>query len=503
MDSSHDHCSPPAESVRLPSAIGFEASEASPRSPLKPDPPKKRRLTAARKEQNRLAQRAYRQRQRELRRNASRGVSGGPTTLRRLEARPCSCQLHVVPSSARERVKNLDAATPEAAPSGVARRYTGLGPQLHPCGDQEELLQEAQLPFDSASPLMVPNMQREGTPKTVESRGIASTKSSHPHGTVQDKDAEAAVQVVAPWTLAGGAFQPQILQVAMPEIPQASEAEGTHVLDTITSHSALALLNSTGHGEAGSDDLHPPAGSTPPGSDLTARTTSQPSSLSPDPSSLDNHLSSSDPVGDVIRYLLGDPCANTLQPTEMTTLSAVLHNALCLGFDLSTLLNCAESCVSPFYRLATPGSDPRALLAEVTDPSTPAHLRPTLAQVLIPHHASLDLLPLPTLRERAIMLSAAMPQQFDLWELKLDVYVRGALVCWRGGRGGGTGGFQPWDMRSWEAAPWFLRKWRLVIDGEEGEFGRQSLWWRGIRSLRASRGGRMCDELLHDVDMRG
>ncbi|KAM6476782.1 hypothetical protein HDV62DRAFT_374511 [Trichoderma sp. SZMC 28011] len=39
----------------------------------------------------------------------------------------------------------------------------------------------------------------------------------------------------------------------------------------------------------------------------------------------------------------------------------------------------------------------------------PANLRPTLSQLLIPHHASLDLIPLPLLRERAIMLSAAMP----------------------------------------------------------------------------------------------
>lgn len=31
---------------------------------------------------------------------------------------------------------------------------------------------------------------------------------------------------------------------------------------------------------------------------------------------------------------------------------------------------------------------------------------------------------------------------------------------------------QPWDGRSWEVAPWFLRKWRMLMVGEEGSFWR-------------------------------
>ena len=122
--------------------------------------------------------------------------------------------------------------------------------------------------------------------------------------------------------------------------------------------------------------------------------------------------------------------------------------------------------MSPFFRHVTAQDNPKVVLRAAADMSIPIHLRPTMAQILIPHHASLDLIPLPRLRERAIMMSAAMPHIFNLWELKLDIYVRGALTCWRYHRGGIC---QPWDMKSWEAAPWFLRKWNMLIDREEGE----------------------------------
>lgn len=68
------------------------------------------------------------------------------------------------------------------------------------------------------------------------------------------------------------------------------------------------------------------------------------------------------------------------------------------------------------------------------------------------------------------------------------------LICW-GGAGVGKrdrnnnnstarnhlSSGAPWDHRSWEAKPWFLRKYWVLLGGEEGELVRQSEWWRGVR----------------------
>ncbi|OIW22863.1 hypothetical protein CONLIGDRAFT_586585 [Coniochaeta ligniaria NRRL 30616] len=179
---------------------------------------------------------------------------------------------------------------------------------------------------------------------------------------------------------------------------------------------------------------------------------------------------------------LPDPWLNNIQFAKTTIFNAFLTIALSLGFNLSDLFG--ASCLggatqSPFYRPTTPQDDPQALLAAARRPCVPSNLQPTLQQILIPHHPFLDLIPFPALRSRAITLAAAMPHAFSMTELKKDVYVHGALVCWVGGRGIGSG--QPWDTRSWEAAPWFLRKWMLLLDGVDGEMWKSSTWWQEAR----------------------
>lgn len=52
----------------------------------------------------------------------------------------------------------------------------------------------------------------------------------------------------------------------------------------------------------------------------------------------------------------------------------------------------------------------------------------------------------------------------DLLELKKDMFQDG-LACWSNNGGGKEGAMgQPWDMRSWEAAEWFVRKWSGLVD---------------------------------------
>lgn len=166
-----------------------------------------------------------------------------------------------------------------------------------------------------------------------------------------------------------------------------------------------------------------------------------------------------------------DPMANALEFLPTTVFGACLHNALALGVDLGDLATCSPGGISPFYRPSTPADDPATLLSCALLSLTrkpPPYLLPTLTQILIPHHPSLDLIPLPHLRDQAIMLSASMPQVFNMWELKLDIYQRGGLVMLkkRMGNNGKMKSCQPWEKSSWVATPWFLRKWNMVVDGE-------------------------------------
>lgn len=172
---------------------------------------------------------------------------------------------------------------------------------------------------------------------------------------------------------------------------------------------------------------------------------------------------------------LADPYKINLRLVRVATLDAFLSNALSLGMDIPTLYR--DRCPSPFYRpRSNPAEDLQNSVAKMSI-RIPEHLRPTPPQVLCPHHPYLDLLPFPILRARAIALTSRNPPLINAAELKSDIMNDG-LICWRTS-GSGTG--QPWDMKSWEAAPWFLRKWSILVGGEEEEVWKQTMWWRELR----------------------
>ena len=57
------------------------------------------------------------------------------------------------------------------------------------------------------------------------------------------------------------------------------------------------------------------------------------------------------------------------------------------------------------------------------------------------------------------------------------------LICWASYTGPDnevSGSSAPWDIRSWEAQPWFLKKWWLVFGDESGIY-QQSKWWHEFR----------------------
>ncbi|KAI0202418.1 hypothetical protein F4808DRAFT_421558 [Astrocystis sublimbata] len=329
----------------MESSQELERTHAGPRSEAStPKQAKKRVITAARQEQNRAAQRAYRIRQKELKAQ-KRSVISGPRPLR---------------------------------------------PR-----------QDAQQDIDALRDIRTPglNTKNETWHLSTESSSVSQDVDTPRQ---QDADDENQIAINS---------QSALDQLTYP--PPASRDRDT------TEISALAPIILSGN-----TNMHPPG------------------------------------LVDMINTTLG--LRGSLEENSTTVFRACLSNAMCIGLDLAELVYCARPCMSPFYR-------PKASLTELATTSShdslPPCLRPTLAQILIPHHASLDLIPLPRLRERAILMCAALPHVFSLWELKLDIYTRNALVC----STAGASVSEPWDMRSWQAAPWFVSKWRTVVDADEVE----------------------------------
>ncbi|KAI0430378.1 hypothetical protein F5Y09DRAFT_331067 [Xylaria sp. FL1042] len=306
---------------------------------------KKRVVTAARKEQNKLAQRAYRKRQREQKRIQTHSATQG---LRRLEPR-------------RDNLETLSHSVSNSRPNATSENSYSI---------------------------------------------VNSSCSPIPQGTDRTTPDPNGVELLAM------SLQFDLDRSSPSSISQSGVS--TSSLATM----ATTLLNGT--------DIHPPG---------------------------------------LIDMVLG--IRGSLEDNSTTVFRACLSNAIRIGIDLTELMYCERPCMSPFYRpTAQTNEDPTALVTVSSHDSLPASLRPTPAQILIPHHASLDLIPLPRLRDRAILMCAALPRTFSLWEMKLDIYTRNALVCQnRNSSSGST--LQPWDTCSWQAAPWFLSKWKAVVDTDE------------------------------------
>ncbi|PMD45909.1 hypothetical protein L207DRAFT_523369 [Hyaloscypha variabilis F] len=174
-------------------------------------------------------------------------------------------------------------------------------------------------------------------------------------------------------------------------------------------------------------------------------------------SAVSNFLNSGQFRPSIRRFPLPDPYSNHLNCVQTAILLPYLHNARCIGLDIHDLI----AMKSIFYRPnTTMADDPASLLLEARKPWIPAHLQPTLPQILFPHHPYLDLLPFPALRERAITFAA----MFNAMDLKLDVFREGLACSPKSRNNEYLGNNQPWDIRSWEVKPWFLRKWRLLLD---------------------------------------
>lgn len=166
--------------------------------------------------------------------------------------------------------------------------------------------------------------------------------------------------------------------------------------------------------------------------------------------------------------MVPSPFVNGIFLRHQAAREVYYQNARAIGLTWEQITQ--HTCPSPFHV-------PLSIIPISTPPTTvPPDLHPTPSQLAHPHHPFLDLIPFPWFRHRAIALAALDPSAYDPWELKKDI-LDGGLKCWKS-RARSAG--QPWDRRSWEVEPWFLKKWGWLIE-EQGRIEQQSKWWRSLR----------------------
>ncbi|KAH6874457.1 hypothetical protein B0T10DRAFT_586469 [Thelonectria olida] len=177
---------------------------------------------------------------------------------------------------------------------------------------------------------------------------------------------------------------------------------------------------------------------------------------------------------------------NHIRLRDMTFLAATLAIAASIDVTADDYLNDRPS---PFYLLSCAKTVHSA--ANYFQQKVKRHLWPSLTQLSRPHASYLDLIVFPHFRERAILQATSSPCLLDQQELFSDM-LEGGLACWGTMESGllGRGSGVPWDMRSWEAKPWFLKKWWFLLGGDD-EMWEASRWWWEMRGEDADQGSLM------------
>ena len=77
------------------------------------------------------------------------------------------------------------------------------------------------------------------------------------------------------------------------------------------------------------------------------------------------------------------------------------------------------------------------------------------------------------------------PPMLDEGEM-CDDLCRNGLVCWGSYAGDGQQRDMtvsvPWDARSWEPKPWFLKKYWFLVGGWDDEMWSAARWWHAMRN---------------------
>ncbi|KAH7314183.1 hypothetical protein BKA65DRAFT_571421 [Rhexocercosporidium sp. MPI-PUGE-AT-0058] len=473
--------------------------------PNKPHPQiekrKKRVLTDSRKTQNRLAQRAYRQRQKELTKNSS-GSKQLPVRLHELRPRQPR-QPHDV-----ERRCGEEEVSSDATPTTIT--------VLHGSTEQENTTSQSDVGIDSEQ---MDSLQ-DSVPTNSESVLWLDAEDIDPTEIypatlstarfISDVDST-VTRTAVPWfgTLGipfadfgdpSSIGNDTSLSMVNPSLPQSESHAIPSYRNTdiqnavpeeqlIFSSPSSTSLYSNGPGYSSQTYQASPV---PFIEEIPAAGTISLQDLIPQPTTSTTTLSTSH-QRHPFPPSIPSPYLNLLTPYQTSIIRAFIHNAHALSIPPSSLLT--NLPLSPFYNATiTPSSSPHELFSSLPKPRAeyPPHLRPTIEQVLWKHHAYLDLLPFEGLRGRGVSWARQNVRVsgpvtsgedtggvgrgegmglFDPWELKMDI-VMGGLVCggvcgvgtgYVGVRGAEGGEGQPWDRRSWRVAGWFGRKWRLLL----------------------------------------
>lgn len=119
-------------------------------------------------------------------------------------------------------------------------------------------------------------------------------------------------------------------------------------------------------------------------------------------------------------------------------------------------------------------SDPQAHLSALTSlaPNLPASLRPTQLQMTTPHHAYIDLIPSPTLRDRLIAIGPANCYSFlmEVCTIACEIEDHGQMTVWG----------EDWlNEFSWEFSAAVLERWGGWL--LTNEWGQRANFWRRQR----------------------
>jgi hypothetical protein len=171
--------------------------------------------------------------------------------------------------------------------------------------------------------------------------------------------------------------------------------------------------------------------------------------------------------------------ANQINLTAMSYCKALVANANHLNVAPDVLMDdYAQSrfCISDLQNEEHSRADDTGDIAP--------DLIPTSTQLSLPHHPIADLIPWPSFRSKFVIAMSTDPPMIDEDDLCLDV-MGGGLRCWGSTMGSmnGRGQGAPWDSRSWEAMPWFLEKWEVLVGGEDSDISRSSAWWRMMQGV--------------------
>ncbi|KAK5052095.1 hypothetical protein LTR84_002899 [Exophiala bonariae] len=204
-----------------------------------------------------------------------------------------------------------------------------------------------------------------------------------------------------------------------------------------------------------------------------------------------------------------DIYANNLRLVGVGTIEASIAVGLCLRITRSAYINDHPSpfpgcCVALNSDAAGPKSigynffqTHFAITTKLSEHISGVRgaLRPSPAQMMNPHPCYLDCIVFPYFRDQTVQ--ASMQGILDHEQLFLDIF-HGGLVCWGGAsdmaksrraRKRQMSDNVAWSTRSWEAKKWFLRKYSWLIGTEEDEDKRgdadgiwkSSRWWWNMR----------------------